>query len=287
MAAFVATNTIRNYIDRLKQDDAKRLKDALFGDAGADSRKSVSQILGLPDFIIDGTTDTNTAAASSPVISLSDEGVTFPANTYRDIIVETHAGNGSNAYRYVTRQRVLGGTDPVLKGPEEFLVDCVAHYGFTTSDGTTTTEDATACIAPAWWDGSSPVAGNVSSNAITIQWLGTNSPVRLLLPGYVNNFDAAAAAADSRVYQHGNVSTTNGTSDIFVSDVATPTAANWSSGSVVRVSARLFPPITSSVIIDTASTPDEVWIGALGLSSDVVTWRIRVFVGDLIALTLV
>ena len=285
MTAFAATRTLRRYIDRDQRDDFKRLKDALYegGDVGL---AALGQIYKLPDFVIEGTTDSNTAAASSPVISLSDEGVSFPANTYRDIEVETWAANGSNCYRFRTRQRVLGGTDPTLKGPEEFLTSCEAFYGFTTADGTTTTEDATSCIAPAWWDGASPVAGNVSSNAMTIQWLGTNAPVRLLIPGGVANFDAAAAAADSRVYQHGNVSVANGTSDIFVSDVATPTAANWSNGSVVRARAFILPPVQSPVIIDTASTPDEVWIGALGISSDLVTWRIRVFVGDPIQLPL-
>jgi hypothetical protein len=285
MAAFVVTNTIRRYIDRDKRDDLKRLKDALY-EGGTTGIASLNQLMDLPDFVIEGTTDSNTAAASSPVISLSDEGVTFPANTYRDIEVETFAANGSNCYRFRTRQRVLGGSDPTLKGPEEFLTTCEAFYGFTTADGTTTTEDATACIAPAWWDGASPVAGNVTSNTATVQWLGTNAPVRVLLPGSVNNLDAGAAAADSRVYQHGNVSLTNGTTDIFVSDVATPTAANWSNGSIVRARAYILPPVQTPVIIDTASTPDEVWVGALGLSADLVTWRIRVYVKDAVNLPL-
>ncbi len=285
MTAFAATRTLRRYIDRDKRDDVKRLKDAIFegGDVGM---ASVGQIFQLPDFVIEGTTDSNTAAASSPVISLSDEGVTFPANTYRDIIVETWAANGSNAYRFRTRQRVLGGTDPTLKGPLEFETECVAHYGFTTADGTTTTEDAASCIAPAWWDGASPVAGNVASNAVTISWLGAAVAVSNILPGYVNAFDAAATAADARSYQHGNVSTTNGSTDIFVSDVATPTAANWPNASVVRVSARVFPIVQAPVLIDTASTPDEVWVGALGISSDLVTWVIRIWVSDPIRLPL-
>lgn len=285
MTAFAATRTLRRYIDRDKRDDIKRLKDAIFegGDVGL---ASVGQIYQLPDFVIEGTTDSNTAAASSPVISLSDEGVTFPADTYRDVVVETWAANGSNAYRFRTRQRILGGTNPTAKGSLEFETDCVAHYGFTTADGTTTTEDAASCIAPAWWDGASPVAGNVTGNTATIQWLGANVAVSNILPGYVNNFDAASTAADSRVYQHGNVSLTNGTTDVFVSDVATPTAANWSNGSVVRASARVFPVVQAPVIIDTASTPDEVWIGALGISSDLVTWVIRVWVSDPIRLPL-
>jgi hypothetical protein len=285
MAAFVATSTLRRYIDRDKRDDVKRLKDAVFegGDVGM---ASVGQIFQLPDFVIQGTTDSNTAAASSPVISLSDEGVSFPANTYRDIFVETWAANGSNAFRYRTRQRVLGGTDPTLKGPLEFETECTAYYGFTTADGTTTTEDATSCIAPAWFDGASPVAGNVSSNAVTISWLGAAVAVGNILPGYVNAFDAAAIAGDARVYQHGNVNLTNGSTDVFVSDVATPTAANWPNGSIVRVSARVFPVVQTPVLIDTASTPDEVWIGALGIASDLVTWVIRVWVSDPIRLPL-
>jgi hypothetical protein len=210
MTAFAATRTLRRYIDRDKRDDVKRLKDALY-EGGTTGMQSLGQIYALPDFVCEGTTDSNTAAASSPVISLSDEGVSFPANTHRDIIVETWAANGSNVWRYRTRQRVLGGTDPTLKGPQEFETECTAYYGFTTADGTTTTEDATSCIAPAWWDGASPVAGSVASNTATIQWLGTNSPVSNIIPGFVNNLDAAAAAADARSYQHGNVSLTNGT----------------------------------------------------------------------------
>ncbi len=286
MTAFAATRTLRRYIDRDKRDDVKRLKDAIFegGDVGM---ASVGQIFQLPDFVIEGTTDSNTAAASSPVISLSDEGVTFPADTYRDIVVETWAANGSNCFRFKTRQRILGGTNPTSKGPLEFETDCVAHYGFTTADGTTTTEDAGSCIAPAWFDGASPVAGNVASNAVTVSWLGTALPVSNILPGPINAFDAAATAADSRVYQHGNISLTNGSSDIFVSDVATPTAANWPNASVVRVSARVFPVVQAPVLIDTTPTPDEVVIGALGISSDVVTWVIRVWVSDPIRLPLV
>jgi hypothetical protein len=286
MTAFAATRTLRRYIDRDKRDDVKRLKDALY-EGGTVGMQALGQIYQLPDFVCEGTTDSNTAAASSPVISLSDEGVSFAANTYRDIIVETFAANGSNCYRFKTMQRILGGADPTSKGPEQFLTDCWAHYGFTTSDGTTTTEDATACIAPAWWDGASPVAGDVSSNKITIQWLGTNSPVRVLLPGDVQNFDAAAIVGDSRVYQHGNVSLTNGTSDVTVSDnAATPALANWTSGSVVRINAKILPPVWTPVLIDTASSPDEVFIGAQGISSDLVTWVIRIWVSDPITLPL-
>ena len=226
------------------------------------------------------TTDDNTASASSPILNLTDLGVAFDTDKESEIWIEVLAANGANRYKFTTVQRVLGGTNPTLKGIQQFLTECEAHYGFTTADGTTTTEDATACIGPAWWDGASPVAGNVSSNALTIQWLGANSPAGLILPRQPNAFDAAAVAGDSRVYQAGNVSLTNGTSDVFVSDVATPTAANWSNGSVVRASARILPPIECIALIDTAPTPDKVFIGAKGLSSDLVTWNVHVYVTD-------
>lgn len=229
---------------------------------------------------INFTTDDNTASASSPILNLTDLAVAFDTDKESKIYLEVMAANGANRYNFWAVQRVLGGTNPTLKGVQRFLTECEAFYGFTTADGTTTTEDATACIGPEWWDGASPVAGNVTSNTATIQWLGGNSPVGLLLPGSVNNLDAAASAADSRVYQAGNVSLTNGTSDIFVSDVATPTAANWSNGSVVRARARILPPIECIAIIDTAPTPDKVFIGAKGLASDLVTWEVHVYVTD-------
>jgi hypothetical protein len=227
------------------------------------------------------TTDDNTAAASSPVLNLTDLGVAFDTDKESDIYVEVVAANGANRFKFTTVQRVLGGTNPTLKGITRFLTECEAHYGFTTADGTTTTEDATACIGPEWWDGASPVAGNVSSNNLTIQWLGGNFAAGLILPRQPNNFDAAAIVGDSRVYQHGNVSLTNGTSDVTVSDnAASPALANWSNGSVVRVSARILPPIECPVLIDTAPTPDKVFIGAKGLSSDLVTWNVHVYVTD-------
>lgn len=289
MAAFVATRTIRAFDPRTASPLDRQMRALNSQETVVVGSNNISaadaalrKIQGLPQFEIFGTTDSNTAAASSPVINLTDEGVTFPANTRRIIRVHTIGFNGANRYEFVTEQRVMGATDPTLQGPERFLTECDAVYGFTTADGTTTTEVAAECIGPEWWDGASPVSGNVASNAFTIQWLGTNSPVRVLLPGDVENFDAAAIAADARSFQHGNVSLTNGTSDVFISDVATPTAANFANASVVRVRAKLLPIIQTPVLIDTATTPDKVFIGALGISSDVVTWVIRVFIGDLV-----
>jgi len=285
MAAFAQVGSIINNY-RNSVDPRTMLNEAIAGGSiGANALKSLAEMFSKPfysqpHFIIEGTTDSNIAAASSPVISLSDQGVQFAADTEREIFVETLAWNGANRYKYRTVQRVLGGTNPTLKGSEIFLTNCLAYYGATTSDGAATTEVAAECIAPAWWDGAAPVAGAIASNTLTVQWLGTNAPVRVLIPGMVSHTDAGAAAADARSFQHGAESLTNGTSAVFISDVATPTAATFSNASAFRCSAYLLPPVHSPVIIDTASTPDEVWIGALGLSSDVVTWKVKVWIGE-------
>lgn len=244
-------------------------------------RAALARMFSGPSRRVTFTTDDNTAAASSPILNLSDLGVSFDANTERQILLDVFAANGSNRYRFSTLTRVLGSaTAPAVKGTPQFLTPCQAYYGFTTADGTATTEDAAACLSPGWWDGAAPVAGDVSSNAISIQWLGTNSPVGLIIPGGVQHYDAAGAAADARSFQHGNVSLANGTSSVFVSDVATPTAATWSNASVVRIGALVLPPIDCVVLADTSPTPDEIFIGAKGLSSDLVTWEVDVYVSD-------
>lgn len=286
MAAFVVTRTIANYLDRTKQGDKKRLKDAVNG-GETESEKALNQILRQPDFIITGTTDTNTAAASSPVISLSDNGVTFPANTYRDILVEVHAGNGSNAFRWMTRQRVLGGTDPTLKGPERYVTDCTARYVCTTDGSTTSVEVAAECMQPEWFDGAAPVAGAFSSGAATVQWLGANLPSRTLTPlTCQNNLTAAATNENFIAMIQQTISLTNSTTVLAGVDVTGTEAAAIGAGRI-EATVCITPPCHAPVLIDTVSTPDEVFIGALGLSSDLVTWVVKVYVGDLVALTLV
>jgi hypothetical protein len=227
------------------------------------------------------TTDDNTAAASSPILNLTNSGISFDANTERYVVLDVFAANGANRYRFQTRTRVLGSaTAPAIKGTPEFLTRCKAVLGFATADGTATTEAATECLAPAWWDGAAPLAADVSSNAIVISWLGTAAPVGLLIPGSVQHFDAAGAAADARSFQHGSVNLTTGASSVFVSDVATPTAATWSNASAVRIEAEIMPPIDCLVLADTSPTPDAIFIGAKGLASDLVTWEVDVYVSD-------
>lgn len=284
MAAFVATNTIRRYIDRDKRDDVRRLKDALY-EGGSTGLAALNQMYQLPDFVIEGTTDTNTAAASSPVISLSDEGVTFPANHTRVVKVHVVAANGSNRYEWTTRQRVLGGSDPTLSGPEQYETGCDAVFTATLASGTPTAV-AAECLAPEWWDGAAPSGAAFSSGAGVISWLGGNSPVRFLTPGTVTAGGTSVSVNNAMAADHKVTSLTNGTSTVTTFTInGTEAATNPADGRIV-VRARLAPPVHAPVLIDTTSSPDEVFIGALGISSDLVTWRVRVWVSDLVSLPL-
>lgn len=249
------------------------------------NRDQLARLFGKAWRRIEATTDTNTAAASSPLISLSDEGVDFPANTERLITVAVTAANGANRYRFVTQQRVLGGTNPTLKGPEQWLTNCRATLVATLSSGTPTVV-AAETFGPAWWDGDAPTAAAFSSGDAVITWLGTNSPVRALtpLPGIVA--PTSPDVTDAIVTLHNVTSLTNGTSTVTTGTYeGTEAEENPADGRLV-VEALLYPPIHCPVLIDASPTPDEVIIGALGIASDLVTWEVDVFVGDPVRLAL-
>lgn len=252
-------------------------------------RDQLARLFGKAWRRIEATTDTNTAAASSPLISLSDEGVTFPANTERLITVAVMAANGDNRFSFVTQQRVLGGSDPTLKGPETYLTDCEAVLSTALgSSGTTTTETAALCKAPAWWDGAAPAVGAFSSGLATAYFLGGTGtpalPCRGIIPLGATFSHATSSIANTRVVGMHNPAVAASSIDLAIADLATPSAS--SADGTLTARARVLPPIHAPVLIDTGSSPDEVFIGALGLSSDVVTWIVDVFIGDPIKIAL-
>lgn len=253
-------------------------------------RTALSRLFGKAHRRVTFTTDSNTAAASSPVLSLSDEGFLFPANTERLVTVSVMAANGDNRYNFVTQQRVLGGTDPTLKGPEEFLTSCEARLVTALgSSGTTTTETAALCKAPAWWDGAAPAVGVFSSGLATAYFLGGTGtpalPSRAIIPLGAEFSHATSSIANSRVVAMHNPAIAASSIDLAIADLAVPGASSADGTLVAR--ALVLPPVHCPVLIDTVSTPDEVILGALGISSDVVTWIVDVIVGDPVALTLV
>lgn len=249
----------------------------------------LARMFGRPWKRFEATTDSNTAAASSPLVSLSDEGILFPADTERVVTVSVMAANGANRFNYTTQQRVLGGTNPTLVGPEVYLTDCEATLTTALgSSGTTTTETAALCKGPAWWDGAAPAVGAFSSGLATAFFLGGTGtpalPCRAILPLGAEFSHATSSIANSRLVAMHNPAVADSSIQLAIADLATPSASSVDGTLTAR--ARVLPPIHSPVLIDTASTPDEVWIGLLGISSDVVTWVVDVFIGDPIKLVL-
>lgn len=251
-------------------------------------RTALSRMFGAPWRHIDATTDSNTAAASSPLINLTDEGVAFDTDTIRKVTVATIAANGSNRFMYATEQWILGGTNPTLYGPESFLTDCSAVLQTAlASSGTTTTEN-TNCKAPGWWDGAAPAVGVFSSGLATAYFLGGTGtpalPCRAILPISGQFSHATSSIANTRNVGLHNPAIATASIDLAIADLATPSAS--SADGTLTVFARVLPPIWTPVLIDTSPTPDKVFIGALGLSSDLVTWSVDVFLGDPIKLPL-
>jgi hypothetical protein len=269
---------------KLGQDEYANLIAALGQD-----RDQLARLFARPWKRFEGTTDSNTAAASSPIVSLSDEGILFPANTERLVTVAVMAANGDNRFNFVTQQRVLGGTNPTLVGPEEYLTNCEARLVTALgASGTTTTETAALCKGPAWWDGAAPAVGAFTSGLATAYFLGGTGtpalPCRGIIPLGATFSHATSSIANTRVVGMHNPAVAASSIDLAIADLATPSAS--AADGTLTARAFVLPPLHAPVLIDTGSSPDEVFIGALGISSDVVTWIVDVFISDPIKLAL-
>lgn len=80
----------------------------------AQRRTAQAEILKKPDFSaeVQATTDTSNLQA----VDLTDEGVTFPARTVREITLRSWLMTDNDTYFYETKESVLGGATPVLLG---------------------------------------------------------------------------------------------------------------------------------------------------------------------------
>ena len=73
------------------------------------ARKNLeTMVLGLPHFEVYGTTDTSTA--TSVALNLSDEGVTFPAATQRNVVVKAWCAQAAET-GYIEHIATVSGAD--------------------------------------------------------------------------------------------------------------------------------------------------------------------------------
>jgi hypothetical protein len=95
----------------------KKLAYAFLGVGTASQRQTAqAEILKQCDFKaeIQATTDTSDLEA----LDLTDEGVTFPSRTIREITLKSWCLTDNDTYYYETVENVLGGTTPVLLGQQ-------------------------------------------------------------------------------------------------------------------------------------------------------------------------
>lgn len=131
MAAIVVSRTDVNW-SPLAKESPQRVSEAVWPTGGANGPQAQQGLLGQPDFIVYGTTDTNTA--DSDAINLSTRGVPFPANTLREITVVAYVGDGALVKKVTAAALIIGGTTPAIGGE----VQAVASVGAATSDSVTT-----------------------------------------------------------------------------------------------------------------------------------------------------
>lgn len=113
MAAIVVSSTTVNW-SPLSKDSPQRVSEAVWPTGGANGPAAQQGLLGQPDFIVYGTTDTNTA--DSDAINLTTRGVPFPANTLREVTVVAYVGDGSAVKKITAAALIIGGTTPAIGG---------------------------------------------------------------------------------------------------------------------------------------------------------------------------
>lgn len=186
---------------------------------------AVAMLARQAQFIARAKTTDNSAA--SAVIDLTAQGLVFPAKTYRRLRVRSTAVNGTDSWVQEWEQLVYGndGTTPKLLGGARLLLargqinGTVVDYGNCTARATYSSDTATADAANSS-AGSS--LGNNSTNTITLTHpIARSSPKRIT---GINNCPASATASGAR--HVAGVAATSTTMSLFVTDLATPSAAS-------------------------------------------------------------
>lgn len=273
MTAFVRTKLINNY-RALPPGANQRITEAVWP-AGTDG-KSAQSLLRQPDFIIEGTTDGNTAvlnagAAQSYLVNLSGEGgVAFPAGFDRDIIVEawTRDETGPNYQKFMqtvrgsaTAPAVTGGVrnlGPKVGGRITFATAAAtaadAYGGFSITAAATATGRYAAAI---------PKARRVIPTTLQVTLVGTGDLSAVATSMHLNALTLGTGVIELgfREGLDANVAPGDTVEAVFEADV--------------------LPVESCELVPATTPTPDEILVGALGQASENVEWLVHVYVGEL------
>lgn len=272
MAAFVRTSFTNNYINR--PVDAREWLYEAFSTGTEASRKSLQHLLRNPDFIIEGTTDSNTAVLStgapqSYLMNLTTEGVTVPTGYDRDIdiIAWTRDETGPN-YQYF-RQTIRGGTDPTLVGGVRNLGTLVggrltfATAAATAADSFGGFSVTGAATATGRYAIALPKARRVIVDSMHVTHVGTGDLSSVAHTFHLNALTLATGVGEV------------GFRDGLDANVAPPDTVQAS------LLFDVLPVESPELVIATSTDPDQVLVGALGQANENVSWLVHVYVGPL------
>lgn len=265
--------------DPYTRDHAGFLQKMRFADgsAGTSAQQATAraELDKAPDFRARAKTTDNSAA--SQVIDLTDEGVTFPAGTFRKIRFVSHAVTDNDSWFQEWEQVVWGndGTTPKLLGTPRCvhaageINGTVARYGHVKYHGTT----SGATVTDGADSDSGLSLGNFSSGAATLTVPISRSTATMRVEAAHWSEDAGAVA-DVRLIQARAATTTTFTVNIASLDsteaVEDPTGVN-------NVDIALFLPPPPSIALVMNSNNVEVHCGFN--ATDDVYHDVEVYVG--------
>lgn len=272
MAAFVRTAFTSNHLS-IDPDARQRLYDAM--STGTDAgRKALQLLLQQPDFVIEGTTDSNTSvlnagAAQSFAVNLTTEGVDFPNGFDRDVEVVAYTRDETGPNYQRIRQTVRGGTNPTL-------VNGVANLGPNVAGQVSF---ATAAATAAHSVGGFSITAAATA---TGRYAAAVPKFRRLITkradvANVGTGDLTAVATTA------NLNASAGSTGVIELGIRAGAQENVAPADTVLldVAFDLLPVESPELVIVTSTTPDQVVVGALGQASENVIWRVHVFVGPL------
>lgn len=273
MAAFVRTRIDRNFVDKPRGDQS-HYYGAMSGETDAGRRSRSKYLLGAPDFVIEGTTDTNTAALNagaeqSSMLNLTSEGVTFPAGFDRDIdiIVKSRDESSQGNYQHI-RQTVRGGTNPTLVngvrslGPKVGGRITFATAAATAADAYGGFSITAAATATGRYAAAIPKARRVIPTAMHVTLVGTGDLSAVATSMHLNALALATGVIELgfREGLDANVAPGDTVQAVFEADV--------------------LPVENPELAIVTSTSPDQVIVGAVGQASENVEWYAEIYIGD-------
>lgn len=259
----------------------------IIGKALAGNESCSRKLAGEPDFVIDlvATTDTSDGEA----VDLTDQGVTFPADSIRKIRGRSYCSSPNDHYWYDWEETVLGGTTPVLMGQKIIKggggdqAGTVFEYGedlkfVATITALTTIDTILASKGYSLGDITSGLAALVVPRN------------RVFLPkGAVltspSQISATAAAADSVTFDITNLDGLGaGTGGVvFVNSNATTDSAASSPalGGVVALAFAVYPPINHRLVMDSNNVTVKCTATNANVADDSLRHRVEIWVDKL------